>query len=79
MDELFVKISEIAEANNVDIDIEFFNLSQCTPMIVIGVQDRKSDLKYRLRYNIDTISRTNFDVILPSIEGIIREVKEAYD
>ena len=79
MDELFVKISEIVEANNVDIDIEFFNLSQCTPMIVIGVQDRKSDLKYRLRYNIDTISRTNFDVILPSIEGIIREVKEAYD
>lgn len=79
MDELFVKISEMAEVNSVDIDIEFFNLSQCTPMIVIRVQDRKSNLKYGLRYNVDTISRTNFDVILPSIEGMIREVKEAYD
>lgn len=79
MDEMFVKISEMAEVNSVDIDIEFFNLSQCTPMIVIRVQDRKSNLKYGLRYNVDTISRTNFDVILPSIEGMIREVKEAYD
>lgn len=79
MDEMFVKISEMAEVNSVDIDIEFFNLSQCTPMIVIRVQDRKSNLKYGLRYNVDTISRTNFDVILPSIEVMIREVKEAYD
>lgn len=79
MDELFLKISEMAEANSVDIDIEFLNPSRYTPMIVIGVQDRKSDLKHRLSYNIDIISRTGFDVILPDIEKMIRKVKEAYD
>lgn len=79
MDELFLKISEMAEANSVDIDIEFLNPSRYTPMIVIRIRDRKNNLKYGLSYNINTISRTDFDVILPDIEKMIRKVKEAYD